>query len=131
MGRLIALSKVSGGVRGIVAEDIVPRLVARTVAQQLTQTVDKATSCPICFASQFAREVRRARHPGNDRSGSPLHCLDHRRDRSVRPQTEAVMMDWLFSFDAFPFVVHRFNGYPSGYLWEDGEGTEHQVLQGE
>ena len=35
MGRMTALHKPSGGVRGIVAGDVIRRLVARTMAQQV------------------------------------------------------------------------------------------------
>ena len=49
MGRLTALQKKSGGVRGLVAGDIVRRLVARTVAQQLESAVKIATA-PFQFA---------------------------------------------------------------------------------
>ena len=44
MGRLTAVSKPDGGVRGIVAGDVFRRLVARTMAKQLGQAVMKATS---------------------------------------------------------------------------------------
>ena len=49
LGRITALSKPSGGVRGIVSGDIIRRLVARTVAQQLNPEVEKATA-PFQFA---------------------------------------------------------------------------------
>ena len=44
MGRLTALSKPDEGVRGIVAGDVVRRLVARTMSQQLSPAVERATS---------------------------------------------------------------------------------------
>ena len=44
LGRLTALQKPNGGVRGIVSGDVVRRLVARTIAQQLTPAVQRATS---------------------------------------------------------------------------------------
>ena len=44
MGRMTALSKGDGGVRGIVARDVVRRLVARTMSQQLMDAVQKATA---------------------------------------------------------------------------------------
>ena len=44
MGRLTALQKPAGGVRGIVCGDIVRRLVARTVAQSVSAAVQAATS---------------------------------------------------------------------------------------
>ena len=44
VGRLTALSKPDGGVRGIVVGDVVRRLVARTMAQQLSEAVERATA---------------------------------------------------------------------------------------
>ena len=44
LGRLTALQKPGGGVRGIVAGDILRRLVGRTLAQQLGKAVEAATS---------------------------------------------------------------------------------------
>ena len=43
-GRMTALAKPDGGVRGIVAGDVIRRLVARTMAQQLGDAVEAATS---------------------------------------------------------------------------------------
>ena len=43
MGRLTALQKPGGGVRGIVCGDVVRRLVARTIAQMLAPAVEEAT----------------------------------------------------------------------------------------
>ena len=43
MGRMTVLSKDDGGVRGIVAGDVVGRLVARTISQQLMEVVQQAT----------------------------------------------------------------------------------------
>ena len=44
MGRLTALQKPGGGVRGIVCGDLVRRLVARSIAQQISSAVAEATS---------------------------------------------------------------------------------------
>ena len=44
VGRMIALQKPDGGARGIVAGDVFRRLVSRTMAQQLAQEIQKATS---------------------------------------------------------------------------------------
>ena len=44
LGRMMALQKPSGGVRGIVAGDIVRRLIAWTMAQQLSTVVEAATA---------------------------------------------------------------------------------------
>ena len=44
LGRLTALQKPSGGVRGLVAGDIMRRLVARTMSHQLSKAVESATA---------------------------------------------------------------------------------------
>ena len=44
VGRLTALQKPNGGVRGIVAGDVFRRFVARTMAQQLWPAIERATS---------------------------------------------------------------------------------------
>ena len=46
MGRMTALRKANGGVRGIVVGEVVRRLVARTMAQQLGPQVEAATRSP-------------------------------------------------------------------------------------
>ena len=44
LGRLTAFQKPGGGVRGIVCGDLVRRLVARNIAQQISSAVEEATS---------------------------------------------------------------------------------------
>ena len=44
LGRLTALSKPDGGVRGIVVGDILRRMVARTIAKQIAKQVEAATA---------------------------------------------------------------------------------------
>ena len=44
LGRMTALRKFDGGVRGIVVGDVIRRLVSRTVAQQMSATVESATA---------------------------------------------------------------------------------------
>ena len=44
LGRITALQKPNGAVRGIIAGDMIRRLVARTVSQQLSKVVERATS---------------------------------------------------------------------------------------
>ena len=43
LGRLTALQKPTGGVRGIVAGEMLRRIVARTVTQQINTVVERAT----------------------------------------------------------------------------------------
>ena len=49
LGRVTALSKPDGGVRGIVVGDIIRRLVARTMAKQVSKKVETATA-PFLYA---------------------------------------------------------------------------------
>ena len=44
IGRMVALQNPGGGVRGIVVGDILRRLVARTLAQELSVHIEAATS---------------------------------------------------------------------------------------
>ena len=44
VGRMTALRKPDGGVRGIVAEDVIRRWVSRTIAQQIGKAVERATA---------------------------------------------------------------------------------------
>ena len=60
LGRLTALRKPNGGVRGIVVGDIVRRLVGRTMAQQFSS---------VCSFHQFQDGMRLSRAPNSDRSG--------------------------------------------------------------
>ena len=47
LGRITALQKPSGGIRGIVVGDVFRRLVARTMAQQLNAAVERASDIPV------------------------------------------------------------------------------------
>ena len=44
LGRMSALQKPGGGVRGIVVGDILRRLVAKTLAQEISHHIEAATS---------------------------------------------------------------------------------------
>ena len=54
LGRLTALRKPNGGLRGIVAGDIVRRLVARTMAQEFSKRAENATAPFQCALSTRA-----------------------------------------------------------------------------
>ena len=57
LGLITALQKPTGGVRGIVAGDIIRRLVGRTIAQQLGPAVERATS-PCQYEDARLRPIR-------------------------------------------------------------------------
>ena len=64
LGRLTALQKPRGGVRGIVVGDVLRRLVARTMAQQLGKAVEAVTA-----PHQYAYRMRGTCIAGVDRDG--------------------------------------------------------------
>ena len=134
MGRMTALHKANGGVRGIVVGEVVRRLVARTMAQQLGPQVEAATA-PFQYAL-------------SSRAGS--ECVAHVIQGlcEVNPEATVMLIDGISAFDqisraamldglfsrcgvkAIPFV-RMFYSSPSVYIWEDAEGVKHSILQGE
>ena len=121
MGRLTALQKPTG----IVAGDILRRLVARTVARQIRQKVERATA-------PFEKSIV---HPGGVRmhkcstgphqSRSPVQYDTISRNAMLRG-----LRHMEFGEATWPFVL-QFYGAPSTYLWEDSDGVVHEILQGE
>ena len=89
LGRITALSKPSGGVRGIVSGNIIRRSVARTVAQQLNPDVEKATA-PFQFAltTRCGGECVRTCHPSHDRYRSSCDSSVRGWIRCFRPHVE-------------------------------------------
>ena len=135
LGRMTALQKPSGGVRGIVAGDVLRRLVAKTVAQQMGKAVEAATR-----PHQYAMSTR----AGTERIAHVLQVL-----AEVDPRFTAVSIDCVGAYDSIsrkamlealtrvpggpevlPFV-RLFYGQPSQYAWEDDEGVVHRIRQGE
>ena len=135
LGRMTALQKPNGGIRGIVAGDTIRRLVSRTqwpskwVVQWRRQKLPTSTHYrPVPDASAFLTLSRR--------------CVKR------TPETTLVSFDGVSAFDsisreamlrgllgvtdgekALPFV-RLFYGRPSQYLWEDDSGNVHTIQQG-
>ena len=128
MGRMTALRKTNGGVRGIVIGDVFRRLVARTMPQQLGPQVEARTA-PYQYAlstragSEFVAHLIQGLCELNPNST----VMSLRRFPGQR------CLDGLYTHcggEAIPFV-RMFYGSPSTYIWEDVEGVEHSILQGE
>ena len=135
MGRMTALQKPSGGVRGIVVGDFVRRLVSRTIAQQLAPAIEHATA-----PFQYALTTR-----------AGCECIGH----ILLVETDSFCEKTVLSVDgigAFDLVsrestlrglfsvqggesilpfVRQFYGAPSTYLWQDDAGGVHEIHQGE
>ena len=134
MGRMTALRKANGGVRGIVVGDVVRRLVARTMAQQLGPQVESAMA-----PFQYALSTR----GGSECVAYVIQGLSELNPDSTVMSIDgisaydqisrAAMLDGLYTHcggETIPFV-RMFHGSPSTYVWEDAEGVEHFILQGE
>ena len=135
MGRMTALQKDDGGVRGIVVGDVFRRVVARTIAKQFSKRGEAATA-----PFQFALSTR-----------AGCECVTHliRSATDINDRTTTVSVDGIGAFDSIslnsmfsglermvdgdqmiPFM-RLFYGSPSVYLWEDDMGEIHEILQGE
>ena len=127
MGRMTALRKGDGGVRGIVVGDVTRRLVARTIAQQLGRAVETATA-----PFQYALSTR-----------AGCECIAHTLQglTELDPRATVVSIDGISAYDqisraamlsrlldvegggqALPFV-RMFYGSPSSHIWEDSCGV--------
>ena len=135
LGRLTALQKPTGGVRGIVAGDIIRRLIARTITQQFAPAVTLATQ-----PFQYALTTR----TGGE-------CIAHALQAITDLDASATIMSvgGIGTFDlisrramleglrsvsggesVLPFVM-QFHDCSSSYLWDDDEGITHQGEGGE
>ena len=129
LGRLTALSKPDGGVRGIVAGDVVRRLVARTMSQQLSPAVERATR-----PHQYAMTTK-----------AGCECIAHALQglTEIDPEATITSIDGVGAFDlisrramleglrqvsseAVPFA-RMFYGQASEYLWESDSGEIHSI----
>ena len=124
-----------GGVRGIVAGEMLRTIVARTVAQQISIVVERATA-----PFQFAMSTR----AGTECVAHALQALSE-----LDPRATIVSIDGVSAFDLIsrrammealmeqevgsqilPFV-RMFYGDHSTYLWKDDVGTVQHIEQGE
>ena len=135
LGRLTALSKPDGGVRGIVVGDILRRLVARTIAKQIAKKVEAATA-----PFQYALSTK-----------AGCECVAHvlQTLTDLSPEVTVTSIDGVGAYDLIsrnamlegllgmeggdqilPFVRMFYSG-PSTYLWEDEMGVTQHIAQGE
>ena len=115
LGRMTALCKPNGGVRGIIAGDMVRRPVARTISQQISKAVEQATS-----PFQYALSTK----SGGERTAHSLQALTDLDPRAIVLSIDRIgafdlisrgaMLDGLRSVaggdSVLPFVVFLFVG---------------------
>lgn len=135
LGRLVALSKPNGGVRGLVMGDVFRRLVSRTLAQQFSTQFQHAT-----MPHQFALATR---------AGSEALARTIRAATEMDPMLTVLSVDGVGAYDLIsrhalltglrshpdlqPLLpyVRQFYGQPSEYVWYDGAGQAQLVRQAE
>ena len=134
MERMTSLRKPAGGVRGIVVGDVIRRLVARTVAQQVSSDVEKATA-----PYQYALSTR-----------AGCECVSHVVQAlcEANPNTTIVSVDGVCAYDTISreammrglldmkggeccLSVRQFYCRVSQYVWEDDAGVTHTIFQGD
>ena len=126
-GRLTALRKPNGGVRGIVVGDVIRRVVARTRSTigtcsgggpHLSKTRSTKAGC------ECVSHVVQALTEADPETTDGVSAFDL--------ISREAMLEGLTRVDggsaALPFV-RLFCGRPSQYLWEDSTGTTHTVHQ--
>eukprot|EP00973_Karenia_brevis_P090932 12405089-Karenia_brevis.AAC.1 len=135
LGRMTALVKPNGRVRGIVTGDTLRRLTARTLAQEFSKEFDRA-----CSPFQFALTTR-----------ARTECVAHMLQAITQDDPEAtiVSIDGVSAFDMvsrsamlqglrrlpkassiIPFVT-QFYGHSSEYVWYDSNNSAHIIQQAE
>ena len=133
--RMTALSKLDGGVRGIVVGDVLWRLVARTISKQVIEKVEAATA-PF-------------QHALSTKAG--CECVAHvlQTLTDLDPEATIMSIEGVGAYDLisqnamllgllqmeggdqiFPFM-RCFFGNPSTHLWEDEMGITQCISQGE
>ena len=131
-GRMTALSKPDGGVRGIVSGDVIRRLVAR-------------------WPNSWGRQSATTPHQYALSTWAGCECIAHALQGlcDLNPSATVTLIDGVGVFDSIsrramltglaqvaggastlPFV-RMFYGSPSQYLWDDDDRVSHTIPQGE
>ena len=130
LGRLTALRKPNGGVRGIVAGDILRRLVARTMAQQYAVRVEFQYALSTRAGTKCVTHIVQALTDLNARTTVMSVDGTGAYDLISRETMLSALRDLDGGGEILPFVS-SFCGRPSCYLWEDKLGEIHDIHQGE
>ena len=132
---MTALQKPGGGVRGIVAGDVVRRLVARTISQQLSSAVESATA-PFQYALSTRAGCECVAHAlqasGEVDERATIMSIDGTRAHDLI--SRRAMLSGLAQIEGgreVPPFVKLFYGAPSQYWWEDEAGVVLEIDQGE
>ena len=122
-GRLTALRKPDGGIRGIVASDVVRRLVSRTITQQFSDAALAATS-PFQYALSTIAGCECISHA--------LQSLSELDPNATILSIHGAMLQGLANLCPSALLFARqFHGSPSHYIWEADAGVVHNISQGD
>ena len=135
LGRMVALQKPNGRVRGIVVGDLLRRLVSRCLAQTHASHIQRA-----CSPHQYALATRAGAEP-------LAHSITAATEQN--PTNTVLSIDGIGAYDnisrssmlnalqevpaanrCLPFVS-MFYTQPSTYVWHDQEGNPHDITQAE
>ena len=119
-----ALRKANGGVRGIVVGDVLRRLVARTIAQQVGAAVERATA-----PFQYALKTRRCWIWTHGQPFCQWMGSGHLTSSPETPRWQ-VWPVWRKGTSCCRSSGF-FHSSPTTFLWEDDAGTTHHIRQGE
>ena len=135
LGRMVALQKPDGGVRGLVMSDVFRRLVGRTLAQQFSGPFNT-----FCAPFQYALSAR----AGTEALARAVRIASEANGRTTVLSIDGVgaydhisrscMLQGLQSDPSLATLspyVRQFYGEPSTYLFYDEAGAAHKIQQGE
>ena len=135
LGRMVALQKPDGGVRGLVMSDVFRRLVGRTLAQQFSGPFNT-----FCAPFQYALSAR----AGTEALARAVRIASEANGRTTVLSIDGVgaydhisrscMLQGLQSDPSLATLspyVRQFYGEPSTYLFYDEAGAAHEIQQGE
>ena len=134
LGRIAALAKPGGGIRGIVVGDVLRWVAARTIAQLIGDQMEKATA-----PYQLALKTR----AGSECVAHTLRTLSELDEATTILSVDGVgafdfvcrsammqgLVDMLDGVKVLPFV-RMFHGTSSQFLWEDELGIVNHIPQG-
>ena len=132
LGCLTALSKPDRGVRVIVVGDILRRMVARTLAKQISKKVEEATA-PFEYTLSTKAGCECVAHILQSLTDlSPEVTFTSIDGGAYDLISRNAMLEGLFRMEGgdqiLPFV-HMFYSNPSTYLWEDEPGVTQHITQ--
>ena len=135
LGRMVALTKPSGGVRALVMGDAFRRLVARTLAQQLHEEFQSACApfqCALSTKAGAEALVRATRTSTESDPRTTVLSVDGvgAYDHISRQSMLSTLADRPALAGLLPYAA-LFYGSPSTYVFYDAEGHAHDVQQGE